>query len=240
MKLLALDTATEACSAAVHAEGATFSEWAVEPRAHTRLILPMVEKVLAAAGLELHELDAVVVGRGPGAFTGIRIGMGVAQGLALAAGKPVIAVSTLAALAQEAGVRQGASHVLAALDARMGEVYWGRYVLQDGIMQLQGEEQVCSPSATPLVDSTGWLGVGSGWVAYADTLQERWSGRLAKVVGDALPAAQFMLPLGMAAWAAGLAVPPEEAQPVYLRNKVALTTQERRDAVKYRNSAQTG
>lgn len=227
MKLLALDTSTEACSAAVYADGATFCEFERTPRAHTQLILPMVGKVLAAAGLRLQEMDAIAVGRGPGAFTGIRIGVGVAQGLAMAAGKPVIPVSTLASLAQQAHAQYGATHALVALDARMNEVYWGQYAWQDGLMRLQGEEQVCAPADTPVPDSTNWFAVGHGWSAYADVLQLRFGGKLVGTDAALLPAAEFMLPLALVEWQAGNTLAPEDAQPVYLRNKIALTTQER-------------
>lgn len=227
MKLLAIDTSTEACSAAVWRDGEAFREFELAPRAHTRLVLPMVEKVLSAAGLDLHELDALAVGRGPGAFTGIRIGVGVAQGLAISVGKQVLPVSTLAALAQQAYVQHGATQVLVALDARMDEVYWGQYALQDGLMQLQGEEQVCAAADAPLPETGGWFASGHGWSAYADILQARCSGKLAGTDTEALPAAEFMLPLAVADWEAGKAVAPEYAQPVYLRNKVALTIKER-------------
>jgi tRNA threonylcarbamoyladenosine biosynthesis protein TsaB len=227
MKLLALDTSTEACSAAVYTDGTVFSEFELTPRAHTQLILPMVEKVLAVAGLRLQDVDAVVVGRGPGAFTGIRIGVGVAQGLAMAADKPVIPVSTLAALAQQAYMQHGVTQVLAALDARMKEIYWGQYTLQDGLMCLQGEEQVCTPENAPVPDAAGWLAIGHGWSAYADALQVRFSGKLEGMDTESLPAAEFMLPLALVEYQAGRAIMPEDAQPVYLRNKIALTTKER-------------
>lgn len=227
MKLLALDTSTEACSAAVYADGTTFCEFELTPRAHTQLILPMVESVLAAAGLRLKDVDALAVGCGPGAFTGIRIGVGVAQGLAMAADKPVIALSTLAALAQQAYVQHGATQVLAALDARMGEVYWGQYALQDGLMHLQGVEQVCAPADAPVPETAAWFAIGSGWSAYPEVLQARFGDRLSGMDAESLPAAEFMLPLAVAGWQAGRAAAPEAAQPVYLRNKIALTTQER-------------
>lgn len=227
MKLLALDTSTEACSAAVYADGATCCEFALTPRAHTQLILPMVETVLAAAGLRLADVDTLAVGCGPGAFTGIRIGVGVAQGLAMAADKPVIALSTLATLAQQAYMQHGATQVLVALDARMNEVYWGQYALQDGLMQLQGVEQVCAPADAPLPATTGWFAIGHGWSAYAEALQARFGDKLSGIDAESLPAAEFMLPLAIAAWQTGRAAAPEEAQPIYLRNKIALTTQER-------------
>ena len=227
MKLLALDTSTEACSVAVYCDGAVFSAFELTPREHTHKILPMVEQVLAQAALRLSDMDALVVGRGPGAFTGIRIGIGVAQGLALAADKLIIPVSTLAALAQQAYQQYAATQVLAALDARMNEVYWGQYTVQNGLMHLQGEELVCAAEHAPLPDNAGWFAIGQGWSAYADVLQARFGGKLDSVNTALLPAAEFMLPLAVAAWQRGEAVAPELAQPVYLRNKIALTTQER-------------
>lgn len=227
MKLLALDTSTEACSAALLCDGVTYSEFELAPRAHTKLILPMLEKVLQAAALSLQEMDAIVVGRGPGAFTGIRIGVGVAQGLAMSVDKPVIPVSTLAALAQQAYKQHGHTHVLTALDARMNEVYWGQYVLQEGLMTVQGEEQVCAPQETPVPESQDWFAIGHGWSAYEKVLSERFAGKLTAQDSETLPVAEFMLPLAAAAWQAGEVLPAEAAQPVYLRNKVALTIKER-------------
>ncbi len=227
MKLLALDTSTEACSVALQQDSQVFSEFALTPREHTKLILPMLESVLAQAETSLAEIDALVVGRGPGAFTGIRIGIGVAQGIAMAMDKPIIPVSTLAALAQQAYQHCGATQVLAALDARMGEVYWGQYVLVDGLMQLQAEELVCKPQDAPIPAGKHWFAVGHGWAAYAAVLTARFGSILRETNADWLPAAEFMLPLAQADWLAGKAVTPELAQPIYLRNKIALTTQER-------------
>ena len=123
MKLLALDTATEACSAAVLADGEVLERYELAPRRHAALILPMIESVLAEAGLEISQLDAIAVGRGPGAFTGVRIAIGIAQGIAFAADLPVALVSTLAALALGTARDTGATRIAAALDARMGEIY---------------------------------------------------------------------------------------------------------------------
>ena len=227
MKLLALDTSTEACSVALQHDAQVFSEFALTPREHTKLILPMLESVLHKANTNLADIDALVVGRGPGAFTGIRIGIGVAQGIAMAMDKPILPISTLAALAQQAYQEYGATHVLAALDARMGEVYWGQYALLDGLMRLQSDELVCKPHETPVPEGNNWFAVGHGWSAYAAVLNARFSSTVDAIKADLLPAAEFMLPLAQADWLAGKAVAPELAQPVYLRNKIALTTQER-------------
>ncbi|EKB22304.1 universal bacterial protein YeaZ [Aeromonas veronii AMC35] len=221
LKILAVDTATEACSAALLVGDKLFSRWEEAPRDHTRKILPMVQAVLEDAGISLSDLDAIAFGRGPGSFTGVRIGISVAQGLAFGAGVPLIGISTLAAMAQGAYRLDGAQQVLTAIDARMNEVYFGRYELIDGRMQLVGDEVVSEPAA--LVDAHGKLTgpvtcVGTGFETYGETLSGLAD---ALAVSQArFPAAEDMLPLARAAWLAGEAVPVEQATPVYLRDKV--------------------
>ncbi|HDO1314853.1 tRNA (adenosine(37)-N6)-threonylcarbamoyltransferase complex dimerization subunit type 1 TsaB [Aeromonas veronii] len=221
LKILAVDTATEACSAALLVGDKLFSRWEEAPRDHTRKILPMVQAVLEDAGISLSDLDAIAFGRGPGSFTGVRIGISVAQGLAFGAGVPLIGISTLAAMAQGAYRLDGAEQVLTAIDARMNEVYFGRYELIDGRMQLVGDEVVSDPVA--LVDVRGKLAgpvtcVGTGFETYGETL----SGLADELAVSQVrfPAAEDMLPLARAAWLAGEAVPVELATPVYLRDKV--------------------
>ncbi|MCF5894672.1 tRNA (adenosine(37)-N6)-threonylcarbamoyltransferase complex dimerization subunit type 1 TsaB [Aeromonas veronii] len=221
LKILAVDTATEACSAALLVGDKLFSRWEEAPRDHTRKILPMVQAVLEDAGISLSDLDAIAFGRGPGSFTGVRIGISVAQGLAFGAGVPLIGISTLAAMAQGAYRLDGAEQVLTAIDARMNEVYFGRYELIDGRMQLVGDEVVSEPVA--LVDVRGKLAgpvtcVGTGFETYGETL----SGLADELAVSQVrfPAAEDMLPLARAAWLAGEAVPVELATPVYLRDKV--------------------
>ncbi|WP_047440095.1 MULTISPECIES: tRNA (adenosine(37)-N6)-threonylcarbamoyltransferase complex dimerization subunit type 1 TsaB [Aeromonas] len=221
LKILAVDTATEACSAALLVGDKLFSRWEEAPRDHTRKILPMVQAVLEDAGISLSDLDAIAFGRGPGSFTGVRIGISVAQGLAFGAGVPLIGISTLAAMAQGAYRLDGAQQVLTAIDARMNEVYFGRYELIDGRMQLVGDEVVSEPAA--LVDVRGKLAgpvtcVGTGFETYGETL----SGLADELAVSQVrfPAAEDMLPLARAAWLAGEAVPVDQATPVYLRDKV--------------------
>ncbi|HDO1311083.1 tRNA (adenosine(37)-N6)-threonylcarbamoyltransferase complex dimerization subunit type 1 TsaB [Aeromonas veronii] len=221
LKILAVDTATEACSAALLVGDKLFSRWEEAPRDHTRKILPMVQAVLEDAGISLSDLDAIAFGRGPGSFTGVRIGISVAQGLAFGAGVPLIGISTLAAMAQGAYRLDGAEQVLTAIDARMNEVYFGRYELIDGRMQLVGDEVVSEPVA--LVDVRGKLAgrvtcVGTGFETYGETLSGLADELAVSQVG--FPAAEDMLPLARAAWLAGEAVPVEQATPVYLRDKV--------------------
>ncbi|MCG5500262.1 tRNA (adenosine(37)-N6)-threonylcarbamoyltransferase complex dimerization subunit type 1 TsaB [Ectothiorhodospira lacustris] len=222
MKLLAIETATEACSAALLLDRDVWVRFEVEPRAHARLILPMMEGLLAEAGLSLGQLDALAFGRGPGAFTGVRIATGVIQGAAFAADLPVVPVSTLAALAQQ-GLDEGANQVLAALDARMGEVYWGAFRGdEDGLAIPAGEEQVCAPSDAPLPEWQGWLGVGHGWSAHGDVLTNRFRDCLSGApLADCLPSAAEVARLAARDFTQGMAVPAEAVLPVYLRNRVA-------------------
>lgn len=229
MPLLALDTSSDACSAAVLTDSACFTEFELTPRAHTQLILPMVESVLKQAGLVLAEMDAIAFGRGPGAFTGVRIATGVAQGLALAAGKPILPISTLAALAQQAYQQTQAQQILVALDARMGEVYWGVFTSNNGKLELQGEEQVLKPEAIELPSDGAWIAVGSGWSAYPE-LAAKAQGLVTATYVDWLPSAEFIAQLAQLDYLAGKAIPAEQAQPIYLRNKIAQTTQERLQA----------
>lgn len=225
LKILAVDTATEACSAALLVGDTLFSRWEEAPRDHTRKILPMVQAVLDDAGITLGELDAIAFGRGPGSFTGVRIGVSVAQGLAFGVGVPLIGISTLAAMAQGAHRLEGAERVLTAIDARMGEVYFGQYELKDGRMQLVGDEVVSDP-VTLVADRTlahckltgSWSRVGTGFETYGEALADL-AAELA-VSQVRFPAAVDMLPLARAAWLAGEAVPVEQATPVYLRDKV--------------------
>ncbi|MEE4378440.1 MAG: tRNA (adenosine(37)-N6)-threonylcarbamoyltransferase complex dimerization subunit type 1 TsaB [Candidatus Competibacteraceae bacterium] len=220
MKLLALDTSTEACSAAVLVDNEVIERYELAPRRHAALILSMIEAVLAEAGLSAGQLDGLAFGRGPGAFTGIRIGVGVVQGIAFAADLPVAPVSTLAAVARNACFERNASHIAVALDARMGEIYWGAYAATDaGEVALLGAEQVCPPAAVPVLNGTQWLGAGMGWTVYHETLGQR----LGDIAwwGDCYPRAGDIALLGAAAGQRGQWVAAEHALPVYLRDQVA-------------------
>ena len=219
MKILALDTATEACSAALLSGDAVYERHDIAPRRHAELILPMVDAVLAHAGLGLNDLDAIAFGRGPGAFTGVRIAAGVTQGLALGAGLPVIPVSSLAALAQPA-LDNGAI-VLPAIDARMGEVYWSAYESgQDGLATALVDEQVASPDTVRVAPTGQIFGVGSGWGTYRERLGRVLHGRLGGIDPECFPLAKDMLPLAVREYNAGRCVSPEQALPVYLRDNV--------------------
>ncbi|HBX55605.1 tRNA (adenosine(37)-N6)-threonylcarbamoyltransferase complex dimerization subunit type 1 TsaB [Pseudomonas sp. UBA2684] len=217
--LLALDTATEACSVALLHDGQVLSHYEVIPRLHAQRLLPMIQQLLAEAGVPLAALDAIAFGRGPGAFTGIRIAIGVVQGLAFALERPVLPVSNLAVLAQRAQRERGVSQVAAAIDARMDEVYWGCYRSEQGEMRLAGSEVVLPPEQVCLPrDAAGeWFGAGTGWGTYAARLPVNVNAQDAAL----LPHAEDLLSLARFAWARGEAVSADEAQPVYLRDKVA-------------------
>lgn len=216
--LLALDTATEACSVALLHEGRVSSHYEVIPRQHAQKLLPMIQALLADAGIGLNALDAIAFGRGPGAFTGVRIAIGVVQGLAFALDRPVLPVSNLAALAQGALRERGVSQVAAAIDARMDEVYWGCYQAHDGEMRLCGHEAVIAPERVGLPQGCAgeWFGAGTGW-GYGERMAVQVSSHDASL----LPHALDLLSLAGFAWARGEAIAADQAQPVYLRDNVA-------------------
>jgi tRNA threonylcarbamoyladenosine biosynthesis protein TsaB len=223
MKILAIDTATEACSAALYLDGEILQQYRVAPREHSHIILPMLDQLLEQAGIRLPDLDAVAFGRGPGSFMGVRIAAGVVQGIAFAWNLPVVPVSTLAAVAQTAHTETGAENVLAAIDARMNEVYWGAYSLSEaGCMQLVGEERVAAPERVAVPAEGDWSGAGTGWSAYGERLRAAIAPLdLAAQLDDCLPSAASIARLGVAGFQAGRHVAASQAVPVYLRDNVA-------------------
>ncbi len=222
MKLLAVDTATEACSAALLIDDDVIARYQVAPREHTQLILPMCDALLSEAGITTAQLDAVAFGRGPGSFTGVRIAAGVAQGIAFAHDLPVLCISTLAVLAQQVVANKNATKVLACIDARMQEIYWAAYESDEqGMASLVGKEMVVPPANVQLPRGQGWHGAGSGWQSYTDILVQRMQGQLVAWDGALLPDARYMLRLAQQAYTRGEAVTADRAQPIYLRDKVA-------------------
>ncbi len=223
MKILALDTATEACSAALYLDGETTQKYRVAPREHSHILLPMIEQLLGESGIQLPDLDALAFGRGPGSFMGVRIAAGVTQGIAFAWDLPVMPISTLAAIAQAAHTESGADKVLAAIDARMNEVYWGAFRLAtNGCMQAVGDETVIAPEQVTKPEGAGWTGAGTGWSAYADALSAIvGSESMATVLDSCLPSAAAILQLALPEYEAGRYVPASKAVPVYLRDNVA-------------------
>ncbi|WP_417579545.1 tRNA (adenosine(37)-N6)-threonylcarbamoyltransferase complex dimerization subunit type 1 TsaB [Nitrincola sp.] len=220
-RILALDTSTDACSVALMDGQSVREDFRIEPRRHTHLLLPMVDAMLADSGLRVQDLDAIAFGRGPGSFAGIRIATGAAQGLALAADLPLIPVSTLSALALDATDRYPEAVVLAALDARMDEVYWSVCARNgDGIQVLQAES-VSSPAAVRLNEFESVLvAVGSG-LRYVEQMPPESIRQFQQVDSECYPHAASMLKLAMIELQAGAVMAPEDAQPVYLRDQVA-------------------
>ncbi len=221
IKLLALDTSTEACSAALLMSDAILERYKLAPRAHANLILGMIEELLGEGGITPKQLDAIAFGRGPGAFTGVRIATGVVQGIAFGADLPVVPVSSLAALAQDVVDQDGCKNVLSALDARMGELYWGIYQAdRNGAARLMGEEQVTEADCVTIPPDEEWCGAGAGWGVAGDALARRLDGRLKGVFAERYPRARSTARLGATDFRNGVAVSAEQALPVYLRNKV--------------------
>lgn len=221
MKLLAIETATEACSAALLVNGDILQRYAIAPREHAQRILVMVDELMAEAQLSPTQLDAIAFGRGPGSFIGVRIAAGVTQGIAYSADLPVAPVSTLAAIAQGSGL----DRVLVAIDARMGEIYWGQFERHSGenTVVAAGEESLVKPdqlTMNQLSENQPWYGVGTGWQAYHDQLVGRFP--QVKPTADHLyPSAKSVAELAVPVIEAGHTVPAEQAVPVYLRDRVA-------------------
>ncbi|HHX8347981.1 tRNA (adenosine(37)-N6)-threonylcarbamoyltransferase complex dimerization subunit type 1 TsaB [Vibrio diabolicus] len=221
-KILAIDTATENCSVALLANDQVISCSAVAPRDHTKKVLPMVDEVLKEAGLTLQELDALAFGRGPGSFTGVRIGIGIAQGLAFGADLPMIGVSTLAAMAQGSHRLHGVTNVAVAIDARMSEVYWARYSRQDNGEWVGIDEECVIPPARlteeAQADDKTWTIAGTGWDAYQEVLADL---PFNLTHGDVLyPDSQDIVILAEQEFKKGNTVPVEDSSPVYLRDNV--------------------
>ena len=226
MRLIAFDTATEWCTAALWVDGEVASREERAGQRHSELLVPMVMDLLAEAGLKLGQLDGLAYGMGPGSFTGLRIACGVAQGLALGGEVPVLGVSTLEALAEEAWLAKGADRVLACLDARMNEVYAGLYQRLDVGWSCLAGPVVCPPESTPMPGEQGFLGVGPGFAAYPQLMA---LGREALVDIDTqlIPHARAIAQLAAPRFARGEGLPPEAAEPLYIRDKVALKICER-------------
>ncbi len=225
MNILALETATEQCSVALWCAGRVLALSEHAPRQHGERLLPMIEQVLAQAGIGRTQIDAIACGRGPGAFTGVRLAIAVSQGLALALDRPVLPVSTLAALALAAPLPD--LPVLAVLDARMGEVYAAAYTRSAAdALQPLSDEWLGSAAALSVPAAPAWQGVGSGWTVAEAALRARVA-NVQAVDAGALPEAAAVARLAAPLLAAGGGIAAQDLQPVYLRDKVALTRAER-------------
>ena len=225
MNLLAIETSTELCSAALLRGEELFVEEILAPSQHAERLAPMVRRLLARAGLAAADMDAFAFGQGPGSFTGLRIACGLAQGLALGAGRPVVGVSSLLALAEQAN----ASRVVAALDARMGETYLAAYSRMGGDWQAAIEPGLFAQGALPALPGHDWVATGSGFDAFA-WLRGAYARQVGNRIEGDLPRAGAVARVAARKLARGESSPPEQAAPLYLRDKVALTTRERQAA----------
>jgi tRNA threonylcarbamoyladenosine biosynthesis protein TsaB len=231
--ILAIETSSELASCALFnsgAAGATAAAAVISRetsgvRTHSQSVLPMVQELLREAGVTLADCDAIAFGAGPGSFTGVRTACGVVQGLAFGAGLPVLPLVTLEAMAEACRARTGAGEVLAVLDARMGEVYWAQYRYQDGAWSVVREPALCAPQDVAPEPVAGLAACGNGFAAYPEAFADKSFAAAALL--DVVPHARDLAVLGVGALAAGRAVPADQAQPLYLRNKVAYTSAER-------------
>lgn len=236
-RILAFDTSCESCSVALLVADESvgdkiFSDHQHVPRQHTKRLLPMIDGVLVKAGLTVKDLDAIAFGVGPGSFTGLRITAGVAQGLGLGANKPLLPISTLATLAEQAYQKWGAERVFAGLDARMSELYWAAYQRSVDGWHAVTAEQVSGPEVIDLPEAEDlqheWAGIGPAW-KYQSLLPEVITAQVTKIDADSEPNATAMLALAKIALEQGKTIGADEVLPTYLRDNVAWEKSKHRD-----------
>jgi len=233
MKLIAFETATEACSVALWNDGELSERFEIAPRRHTELALPWADALLTKAGISRQQLDAIAVSCGPGAFTGVRLGIALAQGIALGSDCPVVAVSTLKVLAASAtaDVKSDGQRIVSAIDARMGEIYVASWQVQAGELTALDTEKVIAPETFQLPqEGNGWHGVGTGFAANNGALRKRLHAQFSAIDDTALPCAGALARLAAREFTRGAAISPEQLEPAYLRNHVALTLAEQQAA----------
>jgi tRNA threonylcarbamoyladenosine biosynthesis protein TsaB len=224
LRLLAVETGTDMCSVAVADGDSLFCRSDSTPRVHARRILGMVDECLTQANLDLSDVDALVFGRGPGSFTGLRIAVAVVQGLAFGVARPVIPVSSLAAHAAAVFRIHDQRRIAVCVDARMGECYWGAFQIGEaGVPDPVGDERLGAPAELPELEGDGWFGIGTGWCSYPD-LRSRYDSVLIGKDTALLPEARDLLGIAGHDFRAGRVFPAEEALPVYLREQVAWRT----------------
>ncbi len=248
MNLLVLDTSTEYCSAALWRDGEIQARRALAGQRHSSLLLPMVDELLRESAISLRELDGIGYGAGPGSFTGLRIACAVTQGLALGADLPVVGVSTLESIAEQTGadcvLRQDRPQgeypegheylaayplrVLTVLDARMAEVYWAAYRRDGTDWRAVIGPQLALPESVAIPEGGDWVGAGNGFAVLGEVLRPRLAARLVRIDDTLMPDAAAMAPLAARAFARGAGQDAALAAPIYLRDKVALTVDERR------------
>lgn len=222
MKFLAFDTSSSVCSVALHVDGLVLSRVQQRGPQQAQCLLPLIDELLVDSGCTLSSLDAVVFGRGPGSFTGVRIAASTAQALAFAEDLPVIPISTLRTLAQRAYEKHDATHVLSAIDARQKEIYWGVYQTNDQKIMCAIQDEVVAPATEVFIPerAVSWVGVGSGWQSDGTLLSTRFQDNLIAIYPDEIPCAESMLDIAITEFLSGNTVSAEEALPVYIRDKV--------------------
>ena len=236
MNLLALDTSTEFLSLALMLGEQTFTHYQAAGSASSQLVLPQIGLLLDAAQIKLQNLDGIAFGAGPGAFTGVRIASGVAQGLGFGANLPVVGINTLTAVAEASGQDK----VIVCLDARMGEIYHAALIKENGLWLEVSDTKVCKPQDAPILEGEDWFGAGSGWTVYAEYLTHFYARNLrplfdiasSNILSNITPTAEAILRLARPVFEAGQAKPAIEAMPIYIRNRVALTTLEREQGLR--------
>jgi len=238
MNLLALDTSTEFLSLALTFGENTFTHYQAAGSASSQLVLPQIQVLLDSASelldkkIQLKDLDGIAFGAGPGAFTGVRIASGVAQGLGFGANLPVVGINTLIAVAEASGQDK----VIVCLDARMGEIYHAALVKENGNWLEISETKVCKPQDAPAIEGNNWFGAGSGWAVYGEVLTQIYAQNLSQNLPNVLmnitPTAEAILRLAQPVFEAGQAKPAIEAMPIYIRNRVALTILEREQGLR--------
>ncbi len=228
MKLLAFDASTEFLSIALQTNEQLETLDILAGQTASQLILPQIQLLLDKAQLNLSDLDGIAFGAGPGSFTGVRIACGVAQGLAFGANLPVVGINVLMALAEASG----AERVIAASDARMGEVYHAAYIREaDGWLEVHAAG-VYKPQNVPAVEGDNWVGVGTAWKVYDESLRQQYQQQVVNTLPEMTPNAEAIMRLAMPIFERGEAVSASEAVPIYIRNRVALTSKEREQGLR--------
>jgi tRNA threonylcarbamoyladenosine biosynthesis protein TsaB len=224
LKILALETSTEFCSAALYLNGKISNKEVLAERSHSEILLPLIQEILSEAELTLQQIDGIAFGAGPGSFTGLRIACGVAQGLAYATNLPVVGISTLEAVAQKIGEQK----IIVALDARMGEIYHAAYQkLTSHDWKVISQPTLCSPQYAPALSDNGWNGCGSGFDVYSKELSMLYNKNIQQIHYKLHPQAGEIAQLALPRFTDGSNTDSINATPVYIRNKVALKENER-------------
>lgn len=224
MNLLALDTSSDACSVALQVGDDIFEQHVIKPKEHTKILIPMIRSLLQDAAIELKDLEAIVLGNGPGSFIGMRIAASVAQGLAYGSGLKILPISSMAAVAAEVIETHSASEVIVAQDARMNEAYLGIYRINDAGLPVAVTEEALQPiekiEGLAEIISSELIAAGQAWQKYP-ALLELNRAEISRLLEVYFPKARYLLGLAVQAWQAGKAIEPEKLTPAYIRMKVA-------------------